>query len=343
MPKLTDVAALAGLSPATVSRYLNGRLDLPQATRDRIESAIVTLGYRPNLLARRLSTGRSEAISLVVPDIANPFFAEIAGGVGAQARAYGLALYLTITDGDPLREAEALRALADNAVEGMILATRRPDDGRLAQLLSRHRQVVLLDEDIPGAPVPGIFAENAQGARMATQALIAAGHRDIAMIAGPPGVMSMRERQDGFLQAMDAAGLPVPPGRIVAGDYSRAHGRAAGLSLLRGPAPPTAIFATADVIAIGVIESVRACGLSVPRDLSVTGFDDMEFADLIDPPLTTIRQPAAQMGLLAVDRLRDLMAGRPTPPVTRLPVTLIARRSVAAPRPDHSRERGPLP
>ena len=328
--KLRDVAAVAGLSPATVSRYLNGNIALPQATRDRIDAAIGALGYRPNLLARRLSTGRSGTIGLVVPDIANPFFAAIAKGVGAEARVQGYALSLTITDGDPAREIEALRTLDANAAEGLILAIGRPDDGTLAQLLRRPRQVVLLDEDLPGAPGPRVLVENAAGARLATAALIAAGHRDIALVAGPAAATSMRDRQAGFEAALAEAGLP--PGRIMAGDYTRAHGQAAGLVLLRGPAPPTGIVAMADVIAIGVIEAARACGLDVPADLSVTGFDDMEFADLIRPPLTTVRQPIADLGRLAVQRLVDLLQGGTPPQVTRLPVTLTSRDSVAAPR-----------
>jgi LacI family transcriptional regulator len=331
-PKLSDVAAAAGVSPATVSRHLNGRLALPQATRDRIDAAIGRLGYRPNLLAKRLSTGRSEAIGLVVPDIANPFFAAIARGVGAEARLHGLSLSLTVTDGDPAREIEALRALDANAAEGLILAVARPDEGTLAQLRARPRQVVLLDEDVPGAPGPRVMVENAEGARLATEALIAAGHRDIAMVAGPAAASSMREREAGYAAALAAAGLEARPDWIVPGDYTRAHGRAAGLHLLRAADRPTAIVAMADVIAIGVIEAARDCGLAVPDDLSVTGFDDMEFADMLQPALTTVRQPIAELGQLAVRRLVDLMGGGQPPRVTRLPVELIARASVAAPR-----------
>ena len=332
MAKLSDVAAEAGLSSATVSRYLNGRIDLPQRTRDRIDAAIDKLGYRPNALAQRLSTGRSGAIGLVVPDIANPFFAEIARGVDAEARAHGYAVLLSVTDCDPTREAEALRGLGDNAVEGLILASCRPDDGTLTQLLRRHRQVVLLDEDVPGAVVPGVFVDNRQGAYLAACHLIEAGHREIAMIGGPAGAMSMREREAGFTRALGEAGLPLRPGRVVAGEYTRAHGRAATGVLLGSAMPPTGIVALADVIAIGSIEMARSRGLNVPGDLSVTGFDDVEFADLVHPALTTVRQPIDRLGRLAVQRLIDQMADRHPPRETRLPVELVRRGSVAPPR-----------
>jgi LacI family transcriptional regulator len=332
MAKLRDVAREAGVSPATVSRHLNGRLVLPQTTQDRIDAAIARLGYRPNVLAQRLSTGRSQSIGLVVPDIANPFFAAIAHGAGTAARAAGYALSLGITDGDPAREIETLRALDTNAIEGILLAIGRPDDALQAAVRRYPRQIVLIDEDLPGADVPSIIVENATGAQIATNALIAAGHRRIALVAGPDGAMSARERLAGFKAAMTAATLPIRHDWVLSGDYSRAHGQAAGRHLLRTDDRPTGIVTMADVIAIGVIESATDCGLAVPDDVSVTGFDDMEFADMIRPPLTTVRQPGAAMGQLAVQRLLDLMQGGSPPMVTRLPVDLIERASVSGPK-----------
>ena len=332
MPKLADVAREAGVSPATVSRHLNGRIILPQSTRDRIDAAIARLGYRPNVLAQRLSTGRSQSIGLVVPDIANPFFAAIAHGAGTAARAAGYSLSLSITDGDPARDIESLRALDTNAAEGIVLAIGRPDDAVLAAVRRHSRQIVLLDEDLPGAGVPCVIVENAEGARLATEALIAAGHHRIALVAGPDAAMSARERLAGFEAAMTAAALPIRRDWVLSGDYSRAHGHAAGLRLLRAADRPTGIVAMADVIAIGVIQSATDCGLTVTGDVSVTGFDDMEFAGLISPPLTTVRQPGVAMGRLAVERLLDLMGGGAPPMVTRLPVDLIERASVARPK-----------
>ncbi len=330
MARLIDVANEAGLSPAAVSRYLNGRIDLPQATRDRIDAAIVKLGYRPNIHARRLSTGRSESIAIVMPDIANPFFAEVAGGIESEARKHGLSVLLSMTGGDRGREIEAVRALSDASVEGLILSTARPDDGTLLRLLSRYHEVVLLDEDIPGADVPRVFAENEVGAREATDHLIALGHREIALVGGPPDLMSVRERLSGYRAALEAAGIAVRPDRVLLSEYSRAHGRDSALRLLRAADPPTAIFAASDWIAIGVIDAARQLGLTIPDDLSLVGFDDMAFAALVD--LTTVRQPIADLGRLAMQRLAELIARQTPPRETRLPVDLIRRRSVAAPK-----------
>lgn len=332
MATLSDVAAEAGVSPTAVSRYLNNRIDLPQTTRDRIDAAIAKLDYRPNVLARRLSTGKAEAISLVTPDIANPFFAELAAAVEAEAHAHGYAIYISSTSGDLEQEADAIRRMADGHVDGLIMMTNRVDDGRLAGLLAGRDNVVLLDEDIAGVNLPRVFVENESGAWQATRHLIDMGHSDIAVIGGPNRLMSVTERLAGYSRAMAEAGLPVRPGWVLLGEYSRNYGMAAASVLLDAPHRPTAILACSDYIAIGVLQAVRARGLVIPADLSLVGFDDMAFAELVDPPLTTVRQPLAEMGRLAVQSLISLLEGNATPAAeTRLPVHLITRHSVAPP------------
>ncbi|ODT81863.1 MAG: hypothetical protein ABS76_10445 [Pelagibacterium sp. SCN 64-44] len=334
MATLNDVAAEAGVSPTAVSRHLNKTIVLPQATRDRIDAAIAKLGYRPNVLARRLSRGKAEAISLVTPDIANPFFAELAAAVEREAHDHGYAVYISSSGGGAGNEAEAISRMADGHVDGFIMMTNRVDDGRLAQLLSKLDNVLLLDEDIAGAGLPGVFVENAAGTYLATRHLIEAGHRQIALIGGPEGLMSVTERLAGFGRAMAEAGLTIPEGWMLLGDYTSAFGQAAAAQLLDGPRRPSAILACSDYIAVGVIKAVRSRGLVIPRDLSLVGFDDMAFAELVDPPLTTVRQPVAEMGRLAVRHLLALLEDGPRPPPeTRLPVELVTRQSVAPPSP----------
>lgn len=328
MATLSDVAEAAGVSPTAVSRYLNNRIDLPQATRDRIDAAIAKLNYRPNLLAKRLSTGKTEAISLVTPEIANPFFAELAAAIEAEAQRHGYAVYMSSTQGDRAREIDAIQRLQDQHVDGLIMMTNQPDDGTLAGLLQQHGNVVLLDEDIPGVTVPRVFVENEQGAFLGASHLIEAGHRDIAIISGPAGLMSVRERLAGFRRAMENAGLPVKPEWIMLGNYSRDYGRAATNQLLDGPTIPTAVLACSDYIAIGVLQAMRQADQVVPRDLSLVGFDDMPFAELVDPALTTIRQPIAEMGRIAFWRLLALINKTEAEPMTRLPVSLVVRKSV---------------
>lgn len=329
MATLSDVAIAAGVSPTAVSRYLNNRIELPQRTRARIDAAIAKLDYRPNLLARRLSSGKAEAISIVTPEISNPFFAELAAAVEAAADAHGYAVYMSSTHGDPVREGDAIKRLQDQHVDGLIMMTNRPDDGSLARLLAGIDTVVLLDEDIPGVTVPKVFVQNEQGAYLGTRHLIEAGHRDIAMVGGPADLMSVRERRMGFERAMAEAGLGVRPDWMKQGDYSRAYGARATAALLAGPLRPTAIMACSDYLAIGVLQAVRQAGLSVPADLSLVGFDDMAFAELVDPPLTTIRQPVAEMGRLAFERLLALLNKTEAEAEIRLPVMLVVRRSVA--------------
>ena len=329
MATLSDVAAAAGVSPTTVSRYLNNNIALPAATRERIDAAIKQLDYRPNLLAKRLSTGRAEAIGLVTPDIGNPFFAQLAAVVESEAERHGYAVYMTSTHGDRAREIEAIRRMRDRHVDGLILMTNRPDDGSLAHLLADDDRVVLMDEDVPGIGLSRVFVENTRGAYMATRHLIAAGHKHIALIGGPPGLMSVRERLAGYHQAMEEADLPVGTEDVRLREYSRDFGRVATEQLLQSATPPSAIFACSDYLAVGVLQALQAAGLSVPENVSLVGFDDMPFAEMVNPPLTTVRQPVAEMGRMAVDQLMALLNGVAASPLTRLPVDLVVRRSVA--------------
>lgn len=332
MATIHDVALAAGVSKTTVSRYLNNRIDLPSSTARRIDAAIAALQYRPNLLAKRLSTGRTEAISLVTPEIGNPFFAELAAAVEDAAEQRGYAVFMSSTRGDRAREAAALQRLNDRHVDGLILMTSQPDDGTLARLIEGHDNVVLLDEDIPGATVPRVVVENAHGAYLATRHLIAAGHRAIAHVSGPEQLFSVRERYAGFARAMAEAGLPVRPGHVVCGAYSRDFGRQAVRRLLDAPERPTAVFAASDYVAIGVMEGLKAAGLVVPADMSLVGFDDMPFAEMIEPGLTTIRQPVAELGRTALHALLALLDKQAPPSLTRLSVSLVERQSVAPPR-----------
>lgn len=327
MSNIQDVAREAGVSTTTVSRHLNGKLDLPPETAARIDAAVSRLQYRPNLLAKRLSLGMTETIGLVTPEIGNPFFAELAAAAEDEAASSGYAVLMSSTRGDVDREIACLRRLDDHHVDGLLMLTNRVDDGTLARHLLRQPNVVLLDEDIPDVDVPRVFVENEDGAFRATRHLIEAGHRHIAHVGGPAGLFSTRERLDGYRRAMAEVGLAPAEERL--GAYSREHGATAMRELLQLDAVPTAVFAGSDFIAIGILQAAREAGLRVPADLSLVGFDDMPFSELLNPGLTTIRQPAAELGRVGVRRLLSLLARQPTEAVTRLPVELIERQSVA--------------
>jgi LacI family transcriptional regulator len=330
MATIRDVAREAGVSPATVSRYLNRNIELPADTAGRIDAASKRLDYRPNLLAKRLSLGSSETIGLVTPEIANPFFAALAAAAEAEARRAGFSILLSSTGGDLEMEAASIDRLAARHVDGLLVLTNRVDDGRLRDLIDGRTDVVVLDEDVPGARVTRIFVENEAGARDATRQLIAAGHRRIAHIGGPERLLSTEERFAGFARAMSEAGLPVEDGLVRFGAYEREFGRDATRAILAHKRP-TAVFTGSDYIAIGVLEELAAHGLSVPGDLSLASFDDMPFADLLSPPITTVRQPIEALGRLGIRTLLAQIRGEETPPIQRLPTELVIRKSVGPP------------
>ncbi len=328
---IRDVALLAGVSPATVSRHLNKSIVLPAETAERIAQACATLGYRPNQLAKRLSLGHSEVIGLVTPEIGNPFFAALAAAAEDESRQAGYSLLIMSTSGDLQREIANLDKLASRQVDGLIVMTNRLDDGRLRSIVTGRTDIVLLDEDIPGAHVARIFVENETGAFTATRFLLDAGHRRIAHIGGPRDLFSARERFAGYARALTEAGVSVDDGLVRFGDYDRATGLSAVRDLLAGASRPTAVFTGSDYIAIGVIAGLREAGLSSPRDVSLASFDDMPFADLLDPPLTTVRQPIEELGREGVRTLLAQIRTGTMAGTMRLATSLVVRGSVAPP------------
>ncbi|HTW29996.1 MAG TPA: LacI family DNA-binding transcriptional regulator [Acetobacteraceae bacterium] len=332
--RLKDVARSASVSVATVSRFLNGSLTLPSATVQRIERAVQMLDYRPNPHARRLSLGRADAIGLVLPDIANPFFAGLAAAVERAADAAGLELLLSATLNRAERELAYLERMRRQHMDGLIFVTNHGDPsppgalgpGPLARAINAARGVVLVDEDVPGTAGGKVFADNEQGGELAGRHLLRTGHRDFAFLGGPADLMSGQERLAGFRRAIAAE----PGARLLAtlsGPYGMAHGRAAAAALLAMQPRPTAIFAASDEIALGALAVLKESGVEVPQAMSLIAFDDVGPLELIDPPLTAIRQPLEAIGRQAVE-----MLGAAAPATIRLPVTLTIRGSVVPPQ-----------
>lgn len=330
-PSLSDVAKAASVSPATVSRHLNRSISLPQDTAERIDRAVAALKYRPNPHARSLGRGRSDTIGLVMPDIANPFFAKLAGAVEIAADQMGLGVMLCATFNRQAREIEYIDRLRQNFVDGLLFATNHPDDGTLAAAINQSAGVVLIDEDIPGADAAKVFADNEQGGALAARHLIEAGHRRLAYIGGPRGLMSARERAAGFREVVRQAG---PSAEIVSeafGSYAADHGRATMSRLLDDHVDVTAVFAGSDEILIGMLEIMRGRGLRVGRDVSIVTFDDAEPLSLLEPPITAVRQPIERMGLAAVEMMLKTLTTRDGATTMRLPVELVVRSSVVPP------------
>lgn len=329
---LKDVADAAGVSVATVSRLLNGSLQLPPETKERIDKAIRDLRYEPNPHARRLSRGRSETIGLVVPDIANPFFATLVAAVEQEADKRGLALSLHATLNRPGREISYVTALARNHVDGLIFVTNHPDDGELAAVINQAGKVVIVDEDVPNAIVPELFADNEEGGYLAGRHLADHGHRHIVYIGGPQEMISTRRRFLGLERALMERGEPFQVTRYE-GSFTVEFGRQAARRFIDEGKQATGIFASSDEIAIGLIEVLLAEGVSVPGEVSVIGFDDVGPLHLFAPPLTAIRQPVRALGERALALLLETNWQEPETLRSEelLPVEIVERNSVAPP------------
>ncbi|TYC60992.1 LacI family DNA-binding transcriptional regulator [Rhodobacterales bacterium] len=330
---LKDVAKAAGVSVTTVSRFLNGKLDLPDSTRKRIETAIATLKYEPNPHARRLSRGQSDTIGLVVPDIANPFFATLVAAVEEEADTRGLAVSLYATLNRTNREIAYLGLIERNHVDGLVFVTNHPDDGALAERINRTGKVVVVDEDVPGATVPKLFCDNEAGGHLAGTHLAQFGHRDVLYVGGASEMISTERRFRGLERAMrEAHGDAATVNRYV-GDYTTEYGREAAKRFIDEGLPTSAIFAGSDEIAIGMIEVFRDNGISIPDDVSMIGFDDVGPLHLFAPPLTAIRQPVRALGQKALSLLMetDWQKDAPLASEDLLPVEIVVRKSVAPP------------
>lgn len=329
-----DVAKRAKVSPAAVSRWLNGRLELPETTGARIRSAVRELDYQPHAQARRLSKGKAEAIGIVVPDISNAFFALLAGEAERVAVASGYDVVIWSSRNRIERELACFDRLRGGYIDGLLLITNHEDDGRLAQRIkSMPGRVVIIDEDVTGSVAPRFFVENETGGYEATRHLLAQGHRRIAHIGGPKGVMSAIERATGWRRALAEAGITPDPSWHIFTEYEVEPATRDAARLFALDPLPSAVFAGSDAVALGVMAQARQRQIAIPQDLSLVGFDGMPINDLLGPPLTSIAQPIDDLGRQGAEQLLAMIKGEPFETTwTRLPVKLVERASVARPR-----------
>lgn len=326
-PKISDVARRAGVSTATVSRVLSNPDLVSAETRATVRAAIEATGYRLNQAARNLRHRRTGGIVALVPNLANPFFSQILSGIASVLgpAGYNLLIADTSTAG-----AERLLDYAEpSRADGLIIL-----DGTLpAAALQGRVPVVEACEWVRGLPAPRVKIDNRAAAGLAVDHLAELGHRRIGHVAGPRGNVLTEARLGGVRDALAARGLPFPEGALYPGDFSLESGRAAAGLWLAQPRDgrPTAVFLASDAMACGFIGEVQRHGLTVPRDVSVVGFDDIELIAHISPPLTTIRQPRAALGRLAAERMLRLLAGQGGDEDTVLPVELVIRASTAPP------------
>ena len=322
---IADVAKHAGVSKTTVSHVLSGNRPVASETRTRVESAIEELGYRPDGIARSLRTRRTHMVALIIPDITNPFYPILARGLEWAIDGAGYRAFICSSDGDPDRELEFLEEVCDRRVDGIVLDSFHLDSERV-HAITGHVPVVWIGSTPASHPgFDSVRPDDEHGAFDATAHLIERGHRSIAMIDGPVG--SGTSRREGYLRALSHAGLEPVPSKPLRGDWTRETGRAALGELLDGSPAPTAVFCSNDRTAIGVLDAASERGLSVPDDLAVVGFDDIEEASMTTPPLTTVRNPADGTGRAAGELLEARMSGayHGDPRAVTLPSSLTVR------------------
>jgi LacI family transcriptional regulator len=328
MTTIREVAESAGVSYATVSHVINNTRLVSPETRERVLAAMAALNYRPNALARSLRQGKTNTLGLVLPDSANPFFAEISRSIEDEAFKKGYSVFLCNTELDTQRELFYVDVLSKKQVDGIIFVAAGDQADSLDFLLQRNMPVVMIDRDVPNVEVDAVLTDNQLGGFLATRHLIELGHTRIACIAGPTNITPSAERIIGYRTALEQAGIKIDDDLIVCGDYHAQSGMQLTHSLLRRDPRPTAIFALNDLMALGALRAAAEAGCTVPRDLAIIGYDDLDIAQFSNPPLTTIAQPKKEVGARAVNMLVDRISHKSRPP-SRLVLApaLIVRRS----------------
>ena len=336
MTTIKDVAARAGVSFTTVSHVLNGTRRVSDPSRQRVERAVAELGYVPSALARSLKTSETHVLGVLVPNITNPFFAELMRGVEDAARGRGYSMFLCNCDDDPARQLGYVRSLLARRVDGLLLANSAAEASTVSGVLRQTPvPTVVVDRTAPGLDADLVRLDHAGGARLATEHLLGLGHRCIACLAGPLVFEVSRARAAGWREALAAAGITPATGWLVEGPYSPAQGHAATLGLLADHPEITAICAGNDLLGIGALRAAAERGVAVPRQLSVIGFDGIELGGFIHPGLSSVGQDIRSIGARAaavlIERIRR-GAARHHGPVRDLVVTpeLILRESTGA-------------
>jgi LacI family transcriptional regulator len=331
---IREVASAAGVSIATVSRVLNGRPDVAPATREAVLRAVRDQRFSTNRSARALSGGRTGLVGITLPLIEAAYFANILSGAAEALHEQDMHVILSPTHHLHDRAVTLLDRLVHGTTDGAILMLPEETGEELMALRRLNYPFVVVDPRDPlDEGVPAVSAANALGGRAATQHLLTLGHRRIGAITGVPEWVASTERLAGYRTALAGAGVLPDPALVIESDWTIEGGEAATPALLDLPDPPTAIFAFNDNMAVGVLRVAHARGLRVPEDLSVVGFDDSEPAKIVTPPLTTVRQPLAEMGRMAVSLLlRQLENQRVEGLNVELQTRLVVRDSTAPPR-----------
>lgn len=303
MATMKDVAREAGVSLGTVSNVLNKVPTVSEENRQKVMDAIRTLKFRPNTAARTLKTKTSKSIGLVIPDITNPFYPELARGVEDAARKAGFSVFLCNNDRDIQKEREYINVLIEKNVDGLILVKPQISQEEMEEIHGKCNVILVDINDAYKPQYDVVTVDDYEGALKAMGLLFEYGHTRIAFIGGLIDSQSSKYRQEAYVQFLKDKGIPMDESLVKKGTYDWYSGYTAGVELLKHLNPPTAIFAANDLMAIGVMKAIGERRLRVPFDISVIGFDDIDMASLCTPQLTTVRQPKYAIGTASVEML----------------------------------------
>ncbi len=332
MPNILDVALKARVSIATVSRVVNkSHHKVNRATQERVLEVIRELDYRPNALAKGLLMKKTMTIGIIIPDISNPYYAEIVRGIQDVADQAGYAVTLHNTDKKPGGITRYIYLLREKSADGIIFSGVIIDGPETVSILKelKERVVVIGRHEVD---FPAVMVDNVGGAAQAVRHLLDIGHRRIGFIGGPDGSTTALDRLAGYKKAMAKSGVMAAPGLVKKGAWTPESGYLLGTELLKGKGRPTAIAAANDQMAFGAIKAARALGLAVPKDLAVAGFDDIPLSSYFDPPLTTVKIPMHDLGAASMKMLLGLISGGKFEKMKLFRTTLQVRGSTAEPQ-----------
>jgi LacI family transcriptional regulator len=331
MTTIYDVARRSGVSPATVSRVLSGRRTVDPELSEKVRAAVAELGYRPNGVARNLRKSSTNLWAVVISDIENPFFTSLVRGLEDIAQNEGYHVVLCNSDEDPAKEAAYASAVLTEQMAGVVISPTSTPDG-VQQLADANIPMVLIDRRVDGVEADTVLVDNERGAAEAVKHLIDGGYQRIACITGPRRVSTAMDRLAGYRSALRAAGIRYTKELVRHADFREAGGYAAMESLLELPEPPEALFAANNLMTVGALECLAKKGVRSPDDIAVVGFDDIPWADLVVPSLTTVAQPTYELGRTAGLLLKDRITAPGRPPSTVTLRTELHIRATSAPR-----------
>jgi LacI family transcriptional regulator len=324
---ITDVARQAGVSVSTVSHVLNGTRRVSPATERAVREVIDSIGYRPNILARGLKSASTRSVGIAISSISNPYFSDVICAIEAECSRLGMMVFLSDTEDNPARELEVVIALHQRRVDGVILAPSAEPEQSLAYLREARLPCVLVDRT-PDAGFDQVGVNNRDAMRKLVEHVAARGHHRIGYVGGNPGFETTLARIAGYRDGLLARGIAVDEHLLVMGNATTTCAMAATKALLALDDPPTALVGGNNLATIGIMKAIRAGGLRVPKDISVVGFDDFEWADCFEPRLTLVAQPCVEIGRRAASLLMERIAAPEGAPCTvQLDASIIERDS----------------